>query len=143
MCIRDNYATVLTNDDSFWTSMRVTLSWVGMATPLFMTAGLGVALLLNQKLPGMNVFRTILYIPAVLSGVAVATTWLVPLRGDLGALYQLRWEIGKANPPYCFEDPTGAMPARAIVGLWGIGGNAGIYLAGLQNMPPHLYEAAS
>jgi multiple sugar transport system permease protein len=139
----DNYATVLTNDDSFWTSMRVTLSWVVMTTPLFMTAGLGVALLLNQKLPGMNVFRTILYIPAVLSGVAVAILWFVLLNGEFGAVNQLLRAIGIANPPYWFEDPTWAMPALAIVGLWGIGGNAVIYLAGLQNIPPHLYEAAS
>lgn len=138
-----NYATILGSDPYFWTALRVTFSWVLLTTPLFMTAGLAVALLLNQKLPGMNVFRTILYIPAVLSGVAVAVLWFVLLNGEFGAVNQVLRAIGIENPPYWFEDPNWAMPALAIVGLWGIGGNAVIYLAGLQNIPPHLYEAAS
>lgn len=138
-----NYATILGSDPYFWTALRVTFSWVLLTTPLFMIAGLAVALLLNQKLPGMNIFRTILYIPAVLSGVAVAVLWFVLLNGEFGAVNQVLRAIGIENPPYWFEDPNWAMPALAIVGLWGIGGNAVIYLAGLQNIPPHLYEAAS
>jgi multiple sugar transport system permease protein len=139
----DNYATILGNDPYFWTAMRVTLSWVLITVPLFMVAGLAVALLLNQKLPGMNGFRTLLYIPAVLSGVAVAVLWFVLLNGEFGAVNQVLRAIGISNPPYWFEDPSTAMAALAIVGLWGIGGNAVIYLAGLQNIPPHLYEAAA
>ena len=138
----DNYRAVL-DDGVFWHSLRVTFTWVLMTTPLFMIAGLGVALLLNQKLPGMNVFRTVLYIPAVLSGVAVAVLWFVLLNGEFGAVNQILRAIGIENPPYWFEDAGWAMPALAIVGLWGIGGNAVIYLAGLQNIPPHLYEAAA
>jgi multiple sugar transport system permease protein len=138
-----NYFTILGSDPYFWTALRVTFSWVLLTTPLFMIAGLAVALLLNQKLPGMNIFRTILYIPAVLSGVAVAILWFVLLNGEFGAVNQVLRAIGIENPPYWFEDPSWAMPALAIVGLWGIGGNAVIYLAGLQNIPPHLYEAAS
>lgn len=139
----DNYAAVLGDDPYFWTAMRVTFSWVLLTVPLFMVSGLAIALLLNQKLPGMNTFRTVLYIPAVLSGVAVAVLWFVLLNGEFGAVNQVLRAIGIENPPYWFEDPGWAMPALAIVGLWGIGGNAVIYLAGLQNIPPHLYEAAS
>ena len=69
----DNYATILGGGDPyFWKAMQVTFSWVLLTVPLFMIAGLGIALLLNQKLRGMHIFRTLLYIPAVLSGVAVA-----------------------------------------------------------------------
>ena len=139
----DNYATILGNDPYFWTAMRVTLSWVLITVPLFMVAGLAVALLLNQKLPGMNGFRTLLYIPAVLSGVAVAVLWFVLLNGEFGAVNQVLRAIGISNPPYWFEDPSTAMAALAIVGLWGIGGNAVTYLAGLPNTPPHPYEAAA
>lgn len=139
----DNYATILGSDPYFWKAMQVTLTWVVFTVPLFMVSGLAVALLLNQKLPGMNLFRTILYVPAVLSGVAVAVLWFVLLNGEFGAVNQLLRAIGVENPPFWFEDPSWAMPALAIVGLWGIGGNAVIYLAGLQNIPPHLYEAAS
>jgi multiple sugar transport system permease protein len=140
----DNYITILGGGDPyFWKAMQVTLTWVLLTVPLFMITGLGIALLLNQKLRGMHIFRTLLYIPAVLSGVAVAVLWFVLLNGEFGAVNQLLRAIGIENPPYWFEDPNWAMPALAIVGLWGIGGNAVIYLAGLQNIPPHLYEAAS
>ncbi len=139
----DNFATILGSDPYFWKAMQVTFTWVIFTVPLFMVSGLAVALLLNQKLPGMNLFRTILYVPAVLSGVAVAVLWFVLLNGEFGAVNQVLRAIGIQNPPYWFEESNWAMPALAIVGLWGIGGNAVIYLAGLQNIPPHLYEAAS
>ncbi|MBA3778052.1 MAG: sugar ABC transporter permease [Chloroflexi bacterium] len=139
----DNYVEIFTRDPSFLHSLRITLQWVVLTTPLFMAAGLGLSLLLNQKLPGMNVFRTILYIPAVLSGVAVAILWVVLLNGDAGAVNQLLASLGWTNPPNWFEDADWAMAAVAIMGMWGVGGGAVIFLAGLQNIPPHLYEAAS
>jgi multiple sugar transport system permease protein len=138
----DNYVRMFTADDLFFHSLGVTLRWIVLSTPLFLISGLAVALLLNQKLRGMNLFRTILYIPAVLSGVAVTVLWVVLLNGELGAVNQLLRAAGWADPPRWFSDPTWAMPGLAIIGLWGIGGGAIIYLAGLQNIPPHLYEAA-
>jgi multiple sugar transport system permease protein len=138
-----NYEEILTDDPLFLQSVGVTFRWVLLSTPLFMVAGLGLALLLNQKLPLMNLFRTILYIPAVLSGVAVALLWVVLLNSELGAVNQVLRTLGWANPPRWFEDPFWAMPGVALMGLWGVGGGAIIYLAGLQNIPPHLYEAAS
>ncbi|MGI8872511.1 MAG: carbohydrate ABC transporter permease [Candidatus Limnocylindria bacterium] len=137
----DNYARML-SDDLFLTAVGVTLKWIVLSTPVFMIAGLGLALLLNQKLPGIRAFRTVLYIPAVLSGVAVAVLWVVLLNGDLGAVNQILRALGWSNPPNWFEDPGWAMPALVLMGLWGVGGGAIIYLAGLQNIPPHLYEAA-
>ena len=89
----------------FRKAMQVTLTWVLLTVPLFMITGLGMALLLNQKLRGMRVFRTLLYIPAVLSGVAVAVLWFVLLNGEFGAVNQLLRAIGIENPPYWFEDP--------------------------------------
>ena len=86
----DNYVTILGGGDPyFWKAMQVTFSWVLLTVPLFMITGLGIALLLNQKLRGMHVFRTLLYIPAVLSGVAVAVLWFVLLNGEFGAVNQL------------------------------------------------------
>jgi multiple sugar transport system permease protein len=137
----DNYVRAL-GDEDFWKSIGVTFRWLVITTPLFLIAGLALSLLLNQRLPGMNVFRTILYIPAVLSGVAVAILWFTLLNPD-GAINQLLKSFGVAEPPFWFQDPTWAMPALAIMGLWGVGGGAVIFLAGLQNIPPHLYEAAA
>jgi multiple sugar transport system permease protein len=137
-----NYQAILTDDPLFIHALGVTLRWIVLTTPLFMISGLGLALLLNQRLPGMFVFRTILFVPSVLSGVAVAVLWVVLLNGDLGAVNQILRAIGIEDPPNWFRDPDWAMPAVAIMALWGIGGSAIIWLAGLQNIPPHLYEAA-
>ena len=138
----ENYARAFTRDPSFYKALQVTVTWIFIAVPLFLISGLLVALLLNQRLPGMGAFRTILYVPAVLSGVAIAVLWFTLLNSDLGAVNQLLRSIGISDPPNWFQDPKWALPAVAIMGLWGVGTNAIIYLAGLQNIPPELYEAA-
>ena len=138
-----NYEEILTDDPLFIQALGVTLRWLLLTTPLFMVTGLALALLLNQRLPGMHIFRTVLFVPTVLSGVAVAVLWVVLLNGDLGAVNQILRGIGIDDPPNWFRDPDWAMPAVAIMSIWGIGGSAIIWLAGLQNIPPHLYEAAS
>lgn len=138
-----NYEEILTDDPLFIHALGVTLRWLLLTTPLFMITGLALALLLNQRLPGMHIFRTVLFVPTVLSGVAVAVLWVVLLNGDLGAVNQILRSVGIEDPPNWFRDPDWAMPAVAIMSIWGIGGSAIIWLAGLQNIPPHLYEAAS
>jgi multiple sugar transport system permease protein len=138
----ENYVRAFTHDPSFYRALQVTLTWIVIAVPLFLVSGLLVALLLNQKLRGISLFRTILYVPAVLSGVAIAVLWFTLLNSDLGAVNQLLRRVGLENPPNWFQDPDFALWGVAIMGLWGVGTNAIIYLAGLQNIPPDLYEAA-
>jgi multiple sugar transport system permease protein len=139
----DNYVTMIRDDEFFVKSLSVTLKWAIFTTPIYLIAGLLLSLLLNQRLPGMHLMRTILYIPAVLSGVAVALLWLNLLNPDFGAINYWLYELGFENPPYWFADPDWAMPGMALIGVWGVGGMAVIYLSGLQNIPQHLYEAAS
>ncbi len=139
----ENYVYMFTRDAFFYKSLFITIKWIVLTTPLLLIAGLLISLLLNQKYFGMNVFRTILYIPAVVSGVAVAVLWLQLLNPELGAVNYVLIKLGVQNPPYWLEDPAWAMPAAALMSLWGVGGTAIIYLAGLQNIPPHLYEAAT
>lgn len=136
----DNYTSMLTNRD-FINSVGVTLKYVLIGVPLFQVAGLALALLLNLKLRGMYLFRTILFLPAVLSGVAVAVLWAQLLRGD-GAVNTFLRAVGIADPPGWLSSPDWAVPAVVLIGLWGIGAGAIIYLAGLQNIPPQLYEVA-
>ncbi len=131
------------SDRNFYNSLGVTLKYVVLSVPIYMVVGLAVALLLNQKLRGMYVFRTILFMPSVIAGTAVAVLWSILLNPDAGAVNQvLRW-LGVTMPPHWLASSDWAVPAVVLMGLWGVGGGVIIYLAGLQNIPPHLYEAAS
>lgn len=136
----DNYAR-LGADPDFLNSVRVTGLYVLIGVPLFLIAGLALALILNVKLRGMRVFRTVMFLPAVLSGVAVAVLWM-QLLNDTGPLNQLLRSVGIANPPGWLTSPSWAVPAVILIGVWGVGGGAIIYLSGLQNIPAQLYEQA-
>lgn len=138
----ENFRTMFTEDKYFWWSLGITVKYMAMTLIPFMILGLAVSLLLNQKLPGMNFFRTVFYVPAVVSGVAVTLLFLSLLHPEFGAINNFLKSLGVADPPDWINSPDWALPAVAFMGLWGIGGGAIIYLAGLQNIPPHLYEAA-
>jgi multiple sugar transport system permease protein len=131
------------SDRNFYNSVGVTLRYVAISVPVYMVTGLGMALLLNQKLRGMYVFRTILFMPSVIAGTAVAVLWSILLNPDIGVVNQVLQSIGISNPPRWLASRDWAIPAVVLMGLWGIGGGVIIYLAGLQNIPPHLYEAAA
>jgi len=137
-----NYWTMV-HDPIFWQSLKVTLTYVLMSVPLYLVAGLGVSLLLNMKRRGVNLFRTVVFLPYVISGVAVAIMWSSLLDPNFGGVNWLLRHLGVANPPLWLESPTWALPAVVLIGLWAVGGGAIIYLAGLQNIPEQLYEAAA
>jgi multiple sugar transport system permease protein len=138
-----NYKEMFTDDRNFWLSIRVTLKYMVLSVPLYLVFGLALSLLLNLKIRGINLFRTILFVPSVLSGVAVAVLWVALLNPDVGAVNDVLRAIGISNPPRWLGSPTWAVPSVVLVGLWGIGGGAIIYLAGLQNISAQLYEAAA
>ncbi len=138
----ENYRRMFFSDRDFYHSMGVTLRYTLMSVPIYMVAGLGISLLLNQKLKGMNAFRTVLFMPSVIAGTAVAVLWSMLLNPDIGVVNQALRFIGIANPPRWLSSNEWALPAFVLMGLWSIGGGVIIYLAGLQNIPPHLYEAA-
>ena len=137
----ENYRELF-DDRTFWVSIRVTLKYMVLSVPLYIIAGLLLSLVLNLKIRGINLFRTILFLPSVLSGVAVAVLWVALLNPDVGAVNELLRSIGIDDPPRWLDSPTWAVPSVVLVGLWGIGGGAIIYLAGLQNVSAQLYEAA-
>jgi multiple sugar transport system permease protein len=125
----------------FRNSVQVTLTYVLIGVPLFQVAGLALALVLNLKVPGIRIFRTIMFLPAVLSGVAVAVLWAQLLRPE-GPINNVLRLAGVDDPPGWLASPDWAVPAVVLIGLWSIGTGAIIYLAGLQNVPPELYEVA-
>ena len=137
----ENYISMFSDRD-FYRSMSVTLKYLVISVPVYLVASLGLALLLNKKLKGMYIFRTIAFMPSVIAGTAVAVMWSMLLNPDLGIINQFLRFIGIANPPRWLGSNEWAVPAVVLMGLWGIGGGTIIYLAGLQNIPPHLYEAA-
>lgn len=137
----DNYVHMFTGDPLFWQALKVTGKFVLLSLPLKLVFGLGLSLLLNLKIRGMNFYRTIFYIPAVISGVAVSLMWIWLLQPDTGIINSLLEIVGIQGPQW-FWDPDWALPSVALMSVWSVGGSAVIYLAGLQNIPPHLYEAA-
>jgi multiple sugar transport system permease protein len=137
----DNYAAML-SDAKFQQSVGVTVQYTFLSMPVLMVAGLGMSLLLNLKVPGIGLFRTIMFVPSVIAGVAVAVLWLQILNPEFGILNQALRAIGVTDPPRWLTSPTWAVPAIVLTSVWTVGGVAIIYLAGLQNVPPQLYEAA-
>lgn len=138
----ENYEYIFTRDRYFWSSLRITIEFILLTLPASLVLGLSLALLLNQQLRGIRVFRTIFYVPAVVSGVAVAILWLQLLNPEVGAINQILRVLGVQNPPNWLQSSQWVRPAVALMSLWGVGGTAVIYLAGLKNIPAQLYEAA-
>jgi multiple sugar transport system permease protein len=122
-------------------SLGVTITYAVVAVPLTLVAALGAALLVNQKLRGMRVFRTLLYIPTVVPIVAAVFVWgwlLHPDKGLVNATLKfLSWPTGT-----WLSEPNTALPTLIVMSLWGIGPTMVIFLAGLQSVPEALYEAA-
>jgi ABC-type sugar transport system permease subunit len=138
----ENFREMFTEDRYFGWSLGVTVRYMLMTLIPFLIIGLALALLLNQKLKGMDFFRTVFYVPSVVSGVAVTILWISLLDSDMGAINTILRSLGVENPPNWINSAKWALPSVALMGLWGVGGGAIIYLAGLQNIPNHLYEAA-
>ena len=136
----ENYQRVF-QDPLFWKSLQVTLYYAALALPLGLVLGLFVAVLLNQKIPGVSLWRTTYYLPSVISGVAVAVLWVRIFNPKIGLLNTMLDRVG-INGPGWLQDPNWAIPALVIMGLWSIGGTMIIYLSGLQGVPTAMYDAA-
>jgi multiple sugar transport system permease protein len=137
----ENFRYMLLEDPRFRDSLRATFAFVVGFLPLSLVLGMAVALLMNQKLRGMTIFRTIYYLPAVTSGVAVAMLWQFVFHKQFGVLNAVLHLFGIPRIGW-LVDQNWVMVAFVIMALWGIGGTMIIYLAGLQSIPTELYESA-
>jgi multiple sugar transport system permease protein len=137
-----NYKKLFLEDPLFWHSLKVTIKFAVLALPLNLIVGFTLAVLLNQSIPGVNVWRTMYFLPSVIAGVAVALLWVRIFNTRIGLLNPFLQSIGISNPPGWLQDPAWAVPSLVIMGLWSVGGSMIIYLAGLQGIPTVLYEAA-
>lgn len=138
-----NYRKLFMIDDLFRQALKVTATYVFLGVPLRMAGALGLALILNQNLGGMGLYRTGYYSPAIVSGVAVAILWKWLLSPDFGLVNGVLWSLFRIEGPGWFTSPEWALPGLIVMSLWGVGGGMVIFLAGLQGIPTRLYEAAS
>jgi multiple sugar transport system permease protein len=146
----NNYIYLFTQDPDFIQSLKVTFTYAVWELPLAQIVALLAALLVNQKVRGVNVFRTVFYMPSLVTGVGMAVMWLWIFNPDFGILNVilsgivnlLHLGIKPSQLPGWVASPTWALPSFIIMGLWGFGGTMVIYLAGLKSIPQQLYEAA-
>ncbi|MDP2036578.1 MAG: sugar ABC transporter permease [Ignavibacteria bacterium] len=138
-----NYSTLL-SDPLFWTAIKNTFYFVMVGGPLSVAASLAAAVLLNSKfIRFKGVFRLIYFLPVVTTHVAVAIVWRYIYHPRFGLLNYLLGFIG-IGPVDWLGDPNWSMPAIILLVVWkNFGYNMVIFIAGLQNIPEELYEAAS
>jgi multiple sugar transport system permease protein len=138
-----NFERLLTVDDTFQKVLWNTTIFTVASVAASMILSLGVALAMNAALRGIVFFRTAYYLPVVTSSVAVAVVWTWFYNPDFGPLSYYLSSVG-VRPPQWLGSPQWALPAVIIVAVWkAIGYDMIIWLAGLQGIPQHLYEAAS
>jgi multiple sugar transport system permease protein len=136
----DNFNTLF-HDDVFWKSLWNTVYFTVIYLPLSLIVALGLAMLLNTKVRGMGIYRTIFYLPSLLPLVATAVLFLWVFDSDHGIVNNLLAAVGLRGPQW-LTDTAWSKITIIILSLWGVGNTMIIFLAGLQEVPQSLYEAA-
>lgn len=136
-----NYEKLFFIDPLALHSLKITVVFSLVSIPLNIVFGLAIAMLLNTNIRGLSVFRTIYYLPAILSGVAVAILWQWIFSTEFGLLNTALRLFGIEGPAW-LGSKIWVIPAFVVMRLWSVGGGMVIYLAGLQAIPTDLYEAA-
>ncbi|MGC8785607.1 MAG: extracellular solute-binding protein [Armatimonadota bacterium] len=144
-----NYKELLTVDFGFLSKAFYNAGYLAFfGIPLGMATGLAIAMLLNTQVRGMSAYRTAYYMPSIVPVVASAVLWAWILNGDPNrGIINAAWKATLGQwfgwaPPGWFGVPEWSKPGLIVMGLWGAGGGMILWLAGLQGVPTHLYEAA-
>ncbi len=137
----ENFRYIFNQDPSILGSLKATALWVLWSVPAGVAAGLLLAVLVNRALPGMTVFRTVLYLPTVLPIVATLTLWKFIYNPAYGLANQALHTLGLPSSLW-LGDVNLVFPALVLITVWAAGGSMVIFLAGLQAVPTELYEAA-
>jgi ABC-type sugar transport system permease subunit len=139
----EDIAADLFSGGVYWEALKNTAIYTAFSIPISMAIGLGLAMLLNQKLKGLGFYRTVYYVPVVTSMVAIAMIWVQLFDPLYGVLSNGLEAIGIKGIDW-LGDPNLAMPSIITVSVWKvIGWNMLIFLAGLQAIPEYLKEAAA
>lgn len=136
----------LSDDESFWAALRNNVFFVVVVAPLQSALALGLAVLVNQKLAGSRLFRTVYFMPVATTMAVVAVIWSLLYSPDAGVINRLVGVLsfGAIGPQDWLRDPALVMPAVMLMSIWqGVGFQMLVFLAGLQSIPGDLYEAAT
>ena len=133
----------MASDPRLLNSIRVTLTYVLLSTPLQLGLALLIAVLLNRGMRGLPFYRSVFYLPSLMgSSVAIALLWR-QIFGTDGLVNQILHALGWANPPGWIADPSTALYTIILLHVWTFGSPMIIFLAGLRQIPDMYYEAAS
>lgn len=136
----DNYRDLF-NDPLFWKSIYNTIYFAVFFVPLSIFFGVALAMMLNMKVKGMAIYRTIFFLPTLVPQVALAVLWMWLLHPNFGLVNGMLASIGIDGPPWLGGE-SWSKPSLILMSLWGIGHAVVIYLAGLGDIPDEYYEAA-
>ncbi len=137
----ENFRKLLTDDPLVWQSFKVTSIYAFTSVPLSVSAALFIALLLNQKIKLLSLYRSIYYLPSVIGGVAIAVMWRTIFGTRFGLVNGFLRTLGIKGPSW-LGDSKWVIVSFVVMSLWGAGRGMLIYLGGLQGIPTSLYEAA-
>ena len=137
-----NFQTMVTGDPSFGISVYNSAYYALISVPLGLAVALGLALVLNQRAGGIGVYRTLFYLPSLVPPVAASLVFLVMFEPQGGLINSLLRGVGLPAPAW-FYDPAWAKPGLILLSLWAVGSSTLIFLAGLQDVPQSLLDAAA
>jgi oligogalacturonide transport system permease protein len=136
-----NYITMFSSDSLFYTSLGNTLKYVFLSLPMKIITALIVAVILNQKLKGINFYRTVYYIPSIFGGsVAISILWRF-LFMDGGLVNRMLNGLGMTSVPW-LSSPNYSLFTLSLLSVWQFGSSMVLFLAALKQVPEDLYEAA-
>jgi multiple sugar transport system permease protein len=137
-----NYVFIFTRDSTFLKAVQNTLLYAILSVPINLGVGLGTALLMNQKVRGLSVWRTMFFLPSLVPPVATIVVFRALFDPGRGLINEILRKMGMVNVPGWFATTDTALITIVLMGIWGFGGTMIIILAGLQDVPRSLLEAA-
>lgn len=138
----DNFQQMFFEDKAYWVAVRNTFIYAGFAVVLRLIFSLALALVLNMGVRGISIYRVIFYLPALVPPVVAAIVFLLMFNYANGPINGVISAVG-LNPPDWLRDPAWSKPALIILGLWPLGIEVLVFLAGLKEIPQDLLDAAS
>ncbi|HMS35540.1 MAG TPA: sugar ABC transporter permease [Arachnia sp.] len=135
-----NYRRLFGEDPLFWKSLGVTAYYTLLVVPLTLAVAFMIAVMLNQKVRGLAAFRTVYYLPTLVPMVASAILWNWMFNPEFGLFNEFLRAMGMTTSKWTMDEAT-VIPSLALMGVWSFGNVMVIFLAGLQGVPVHLYEA--